>query len=324
MPDGWTLVQPAAAAPPPAADGWSLVTPASPTPPMPRPAGVVAPGASFSEKLGNAARMLGDVGVGVAKGVGDFAAGNLERAGTYGLIPGIPAVPHGLFGAEEDRNPTFRRLEEATTATDTPQKVGKVLEGIGEFALPTGAAGKAAVEAIPTVAKAGAKFQDVMGAARHIPVDITGPGNVALRISELAERGGSMPMAVNKFLRRVTDPDKAPMAYEEARDFASNISRLSANEFQRLTPVVAREVAGLRVALNKAVGEAAAKAGKGREYAEAMNEFAKAKRLHGMIDEVVGGAKKALPYGLGAGAVGAAGAGAYWLTKQIGSLLGGE
>jgi hypothetical protein len=36
-----------------------------------------------------------------------------------------------------------------------------------------------------------------------------------------------MPMAVRKFLNRITDPEKAQMNYEEARDFASNISRLS-------------------------------------------------------------------------------------------------
>lgn len=286
-------------------------------PAMATPVGVVAPGATFGDKIGNAARMLGDVGVGLAKGVAESGAGILERAGTYGVIPGIAPGLHGVFGGEEDRNPTFRRVEEAMTATNTPQRVGKVLENVAEVALPTGAGGKAAMEAFPTVAKAGAKFQEVMGAARHIPVDITNPGNVALRISELADRGGSMPMAVNKFLRRVTDPDKAPMAYEEARDFASNISRLSANEFQRLTPAVAREVAELRVALNKAVGEAAAKAGKGREYAAAMTEYGRAKRLSGLMDDVVAGAKRTAPYATAAGS-------GYWLTKQIGSLLGGD
>jgi hypothetical protein len=257
---------------------------------------------------------LGDVGIGFAKGVGSFVANTVgEGAANAGLIPGAqPAA----FNADM-RNPVFRRAEEALTATNTAQKVGKGLEMAAEIALPVGAGGKAAVEAIPTATRAAGKFQEVMSAARHVPIDITGPGDVALRISELAERGGSMPMAVNKFLRRVTDPEKPAMAYEEARDFASNISRLSANEFQRLTPAVAREVAGLRVALNKAVGDAAAKAGKGREYAEAMSEYAKAKRLHGIIDDVVTGAKKALPY------AGAAAAGT-WLTKQAMSLLGGD
>src|SRR5207253_11041554 len=102
-------------------------------------------------------------------------------------------------------------------------------------------------------------------------------GEVALRIQQLADRGASMPQAVSKFLRRITDPEKAEMTYEEARDFASNISRLSANEFQRLSPVVAKEVAGLRVTLNRAVADAAGKAGKGQEYAQAMTEYARAK-----------------------------------------------
>jgi hypothetical protein len=150
-----------------------------------------------------------------------------------------------------------------------------------------------------------------------VPVDVNGPGQVALRINELAERGGSMPMAVRKFLNRVTDPNKPGMVYEEARDFASNISRLSANEFQRLTPVVAKEVATLRVALNKAVAEAASKAGKGEEYAQAMNEYARAMKLKNAVDAAVDGAKRGIPYATAAGV-------GYWLTTKVRQALGGE
>ena len=130
----------------------------------------------------------------------------------------------------------------------------------------------------PTRAAAGAKFQQVMGAAKDAPVDISGPGNVALRIQELAERGSSMPMVARRFLQRVTDPNKGALTYEEARDFASNVSRLSANEFGRLTPKMAAEVHKLRVALNKAIGDTAASAGKGPEYLSAMKEYARAAR----------------------------------------------
>ena len=128
----------------------------------------------------------------------------------------------------------------------------------------------------PTRAAAGVKFQQVMGAAKNAPVDISGPGNVALRIQELADRGSSMPMVARRFLQRVTDPNKGPLLYEEARDFASNVSRLSANEFGRLTPKMATEVHKLRVALNKAIGDTAASAGKGPEYWSAMKEYARA------------------------------------------------
>lgn len=251
-----------------------------------------------------------EVAKGVLKGATSSLAGLGEMMANAGMLPGVqPAA----FNSDM-RNPVFRRAEEALTAANTPQMVGKGLEVAAEMALPTGVA----ANAVPRAARAAGKFQEVMAAAKHVPVNADAAGEVGLRIMQLAERGGgSLPRPVSQFLQRITHPDKAPMVYEEARDFASGISRLSANEFQRLTPAVAREVAGLRVALNKGVAEAAAKAGKGREYAQAMSEYGKAMKLRGIIDDVVTGAKKALPY------AGAAAAGT-WLTKEALALLGGD
>lgn len=254
-----------------------------------------------------------DVGIGLVKGLGSSVAGAIETAANAGVIPGV--VPSAFN--EAMRSPAFTRAEEITTATNTPQMIGKGLEMAGELAVPTGQA----VNAIPRASRAAGKFQEVMGAARHIPIDVEAPGQVGLRIMQLAERGGgSLPRPVSQFLQWVTNPQKEPMTYEVARDFASGISRLSANEMGRLAPNVAREVASLRVELNKAVGQAANKAGKGREYAEAMTEYAKAMRLRNAIDEAVQGAKRAaIPAALGAAA------GSYWLTKKITSMLpGGE
>lgn len=263
-----------------------------------------------------------DVGIGVAKGAGSTVAGLGEMAGNAGLLP---SVRPNAFGDSAMRNPAFAQAEQATTATNTPQMIGKGLEAAAELALPVGAGAKAAAEAIPSAARAGAQFQSVMGAARAIPLNVEAPGQVALRIQQLAERGGgSMPRPVSQFLQRITNPEKAPLDYEEARDFASGISRLSANEFQRMGPSVAREVAELRVTLNRSVAEAANKAGKGKEYAQAMNEYAKAKKLSGMIDDAVAGAKSALPKAIGGGAAGAGAGAGWWLSKEIMSLLGGS
>lgn len=249
---------------------------------------------------------LRDVVIGGFKGVGEFAADVGETAANAGMIPGVRPA---LFDPAM-RHPAFTRAEEAMTATNTEQRIGKGLETAAEILIPGGAVGKAAVKAIPSLPRAAGKFEEVMGAARNMPVDISGPGNVALRIQELAERGGSMPKAVRDFLKRVTDPEKGEMNYEEARDFASNISRLSANEFGRLTPVVAREVAGMRVALNRAVADAAGKAGKGNEYAQAMNEYGRAMRLNKAVEEFWTGAKRMAPYATAVGA-------GTWLTKKV-------
>lgn len=231
------------------------------------------------------------------------------------------AVGKALYGTKAEPVSGDTAIEQArqdTAHSNPTQQIGGALETVAELALP----GPKVAQAIPTAAKAGAKFQGVMAAAKHIPVDVNAPGQVALRIQQLAEHGGSMPMAVNKFLRYITDPNRPALTYEVARDFASNISRLSANEYARLTPVIQREVAELRVVLNKAVGDAAAKAGKGKEYAEAMTEFAKAMKLRNFFDNALAGAKKALPYAATGGGIGAGGAAGYWTLKHLKDLLG--
>jgi hypothetical protein len=177
--------------------------------------------------------------------------------------------------------------------------------------MPAGLTGvKMAEEALPSAARAGRGFQEVMGAAKNIPVDVSEVGDVALRINQLAERGGSMPMAVRKILNRMTDPKKPAMVYEEMRDFGSNISRLSADEMQRMTPVLRREVARLSAAINKANAEAAKIAGKGAEYKSAMREYARAMQMKDALDVMIKRAKQAaLP------AAGLGGA-AYWLGRD--------
>lgn len=106
------------------------------------------------------------------------------------------------------------------------------------------------------------------------------------------------------------------MVYEEARDFASNISRLSADEFGRLTPALAREVANLRVVLNKANAMAAKQAGKLDEYEAAMREYAAAMRVRSYVDTAIKGAKQNAPWLTAAGA-------AMWAGKKITNAVTG-
>ena len=251
-----------------------------------------------------------DLGAGFAKAAGrsvQFVADDVPRAfGGAGLSDYVDMATGRPEGT------SYKMAAEGLQPANTTQRIGGAIETAAELAVPV----KAAASAIPTTAKAGQKFQQVMGAAKSLPVDVSAPGQVALRISELAERGGSMPMAVRKFLARTTDPNKAPLKYEEARDFASNISRLSANEYQRLTPVVAREVANLRVSLNESIAQTAKAAGKLDEYRAAMKEYARAMKLKDAIGTVAEGAKKAVPYATAAGA-------GYWLTSQVRRMLGG-
>lgn len=208
----------------------------------------------------------------------------------------------------------LKRPAPTTTVMDAPDtvagKVGSLIPAVAEMAAPVGGVMKAGSQAIPRTARASEKFKEVMGAARDIPIETKAVGDVALRIQELAERGGAMPMAVRKLLNRMTDPNKAAMTYEEARDFASNISRLSADDYKRLTPVVRREVATLSAELNLANAQAARQAGKMTEYKSAMREYAQAMRLKELAQNAVKAAKKLAPWATAAGA-------AEWVTRDL-------
>lgn len=188
--------------------------------------------------------------------------------------------------------------------------VGEALPIVGEMAIGGPPVLGAAKAALPSAARAGSNFEKVMGAAKDIPVDVEPLGKVALRIMDLAERGGSMPKAVRDVLKRITDPNKAPMTYQEARDFAGNIGRLSVDEMNRLTPVVKRQVAELAAQLNKANADAAKLAGRGAEYKSAMREYARAMKMKDMIDTTLKHSKRAA---LAAAGLGGA---AYWFGRD--------
>lgn len=192
-----------------------------------------------------------------------------------------------------------------------PGYAGRASGEAALLAVPVGKAVGAVAKALPNAARAGVKFQRVMGAAGDVPLNLARPGDSALRIMQLAERGGTMPKVVRDLLRRATDPNKGPLLFREGRDFYHNISRLSADEFKRLTPVVKREIVKLRLALNDSLTQAASTVGEGGTYSGAMKEYANAARLHEFADMMK---KWALPAGAG-------GAAALYGKRKVSELL---
>jgi hypothetical protein len=160
--------------------------------------------------------------------------------------------------------------------------------------------------AIPRTARAASALDDVAQVAAHVPIDITDVGDAALRTRDLASSGGSMPKVVSDFIKRATDPNRGPITFSEARDFYSNATRLSADEYGRLTPVMKRQVAEFTKSLGDALQDAAAQVGKGDAYSQAIREYgdaAKWQRRAGAAGEITRDflLKKALPAGLGYG-----------------------
>jgi hypothetical protein len=257
----------------------------------------------------------------VAGGVQDIASGDVAKGGRRVIAGGTmtaaplaaPLAAHaavvapmatalGLAGGVAAKEGTEYAASQLGATEDQAGLAGDIA-GIagGAAAAKFGpAATEVVTQRLPTRANAGAKFQQVMGAVGDKPVDLARAGDAALRVSELAERGGSMPKVVRDFLRRATDPSKPDPTYREMRDFYSNISRLSADETKRLTPVVRKQLGELRSALNEALADVAAKGGHDRTYRTAMRQYAIASKLRGMVEK-----------GLKLGAAGAGATGAY-------------
>ena len=255
----------------------------------------------------------------------DLGAGFAKAAGRTVQFVG-DTVPHAFGGAGlsdyvdmatgRPEGTSEQMARSGLESKNTTQTVG----GLGETALEMGLPIGAAAEAMPSATRAGAKFAEVSKVAGKLPVDLSKPGDIALRIVDLAQHGGGTewgPAPVRQFVKWATDPNRGPMTYDVARDFASNINKLSVKETLKISnPNIFREVANLRVALNKANAEVAAKVGKGAEYAQAMNEYAKAMKIRNAMDVAIDAAKKSA-------VVGAVGATGYGLYHKLSDIWGG-
>ena len=189
------------------------------------------------------------------------------------------------------------------SAKDDPAKTLGNLVGGADLGGIAAEAGSPILSRIPTRAKAGNLFESVMKDAQDQPVNLNTSAPTLLRVRELADRGTSMPQAANKLLRRVTDPDQGPLTYREARDFASNLSRLSSGEAQKLTPIMKRQVGQLSHDFNQDIANAASDVGREEDYSKAMHDYAIASRLR---NAAITGAKIAIPTALGAAGYGLA------------------
>ena len=155
---------------------------------------------------------------------------------------------------------------------------------------------------LPSTERAGQLFQELEKVAGNVPVDVQKPGQVATKIWDLAQAGGSRPKIINDFLRRVTNPQGAPMDYSEMRKFYQNATRLSADETNRLTPAVKRLIGEFTQKLGDSLWEAAHSVGEGGTYNKAMKGYRQAARFNEFKGKA---AKAALATGAGAAGVSA-------------------
>jgi hypothetical protein len=176
-------------------------------------------------------------------------------------------------------------------------KEAAVSGGIGA-ALPflSPLASKVAQRYVPSFlqSQAGAAFNTASQAAGAEPVAVEGAGQSALSAQELQQVGRTMPRVMQRFLQRVTAPDAEPLTYDEARQFYSAAGEMSANEKAAITPAMRRLLNQFKGTLGDAIQQTADSAGVGTEYGQAMNDYAKAKRLEDTFDFVWEQTKKNL------------------------------
>jgi len=160
---------------------------------------------------------------------------------------------------------------------------------------------------IPSTERAGQMLSEVKSIAGNVPIEMGKAGNTALDLYTQSQRGATLPKVVRDFVNRATKPEAQPITYAEAKDFQSNISRLSAAERMRLTPNTHRLVGQLNADLKASLRNAADTVGKGEQFIEAMREYRRAMQLKGFTEAAI---KVAIKGALGA--LGIAGAKKIW------------
>src|SRR5256885_2002934 len=126
--------------------------------------------------------------------------------------------------------------------------------------------------------KAGQLFNKVAEAAKDTPIEITEDMYAALKqAKDLAAAGAKgLPRVITKFFNRVDSVDQE-LTWDEARRFYTNVSRLSANEYQSMAPQMASAVSRFGAAFSDSLRAAAETSGVGEEYGDAMQLYSKAK-----------------------------------------------
>src|SRR5438876_4103648 len=182
----------------------------------------------------------------------------LKRMGAHGVFNGNPeavgdfmaSLPLGVLkatrgGAEvTQEGKTWQGTKDIVGGTAEALTIPSAFMGGPATEVGAGAGASASGKLFGNVERAGQLFNEVKTAAGGNPVEVTDAMSQAvMRAKELSDAGAKgLPRVISKFFARVTDPEKAPIAWDEARDFYSNVSRLSANEYQSMNPQMAAQV----------------------------------------------------------------------------------
>jgi hypothetical protein len=238
-----------------------------------------------SDLRGGGSRTVAGKILGMLQGTGSKGYSGLESgtsksvADTMGSIP-LGAVKFMQGVAETPEHP----LKGAVKAAGGVMQMGTLPSMFS--AAP---AAEGAMEAIPSKDRAAQLFESVAKDANQIPVKLSRSGDEALKALDIARASGRTPGPLNSFLERVTkavrtpgSSERTPMkpfSYEEARRYYTALTRLSADEAQKIAPPLKAQLGQLANALKQDIGDAAAEVGRAGDYYSALRDYAKASRL---------------------------------------------
>lgn len=232
--------------------------------------------------------------------------------GVKGVFTGDPTAGlHLASGMNPFAAPVVSSMTEQGLGTPEANATG----ALGAGTLAAGLTASKIGQALPSRANAGAALEEVKSAAGNIPINTTAPGNTALQLYEQAQKGAYVPRAVTRLTQRLSSPEAPPMTYSEAKDFQSIISRLSADDYNRMAPPTKFLVGKLNADLKGSLADAADVAGKGQQFTQAMQEYHRAMQVRGFTDEARAMALKATIYGALGTAAGGVG---YKVAKMLG------
>lgn len=260
------------------------------------------------------------------KPLAHFGAGAIEGATSPFVHPlktleGVGSGVSALLGDEDSANQIVNGVK-----NDPMKALGNVVGGadLGGVAAEAGAP---LLAKIPTRAKAMQLFESVAKDAANQPVNLTrtqpylqkmlqlgkeGGGNVPLPVRQLANAGGAATPKSVPLLRAMQNelngvPDTAaepkPLLYPSARNFQSGLSSLSRDDLGNMSGPMKGQLKQLNKAFYGDVSDAADAAGRGEEYAKAMQDYRRASMFNNAAKTT---AKWAIPAAVGGGLAGTA------------------
>jgi len=149
---------------------------------------------------------------------------------------------------------------------------------------------------IPTRAKAGKLFQQVMEKAGNEPIHLSNSMEPLTEAQALMKSGGGSNTPVRDLITRLDKFNEGPLTYQQARRFAPNLSRTSVSDTMGMSPTLQRQVGKVSSAFNEDVAAAAERAGVGAEHAKAMQTYARAMKARETLGAIGSKARKAIPY----------------------------